>query len=190
MVAVEPRPSRPHLPPGYGIDRATGPPGSSLPWAQVRGWLAEAANDWVCTVRPDGRPHAKPVWGLWLERSFVFSTHPETVTARDLRSNPEVAVHLESGDQVVVLEGEARRTRDRPFLARFGEIYGDKYRWPVGPDDVDPENPDAAFFVVRPRRAVSWGAATEVGETMTRWTFPDPSPRRRRRPEDRPSSGR
>jgi hypothetical protein len=97
------------------------------------------------------------------------------VTARDLGTNPEVAVHLESGDQVVILEGEARRTSDRQFLARFGELYGAKYDWPVSPDDVDPENPDAAFFVVWPRRAVSWSSATEIGETITRWTFLDPS---------------
>jgi hypothetical protein len=157
------------------MERASGPPGASPPWAQIERWLSGARNYWVCTTRQDGRPHAKPVWGLWLDRSFVFSTHPETVTARDLRTNPEVAVHLESGDQVVILEGEARRTDDRPFLARFGELYGVKYEWPVGSDDIDPENPDAAFFVVRPRRALSWDGATELGETMTCWTFPDPA---------------
>jgi hypothetical protein len=157
------------------MERATGPPGARLPWTQVVAWLAEARNYWVCTVRPGGCPHAKPVWGLWLDRSLVFSTHPETVTVCNLRTNPEVAVHLASGEQVLILEGEARRTHDRPFLARFGEIYGAKYQWPVGPDDVDPENPDAAFFVVRPRKAVSWGGATKLGETMTRWSFPDPS---------------
>jgi hypothetical protein len=171
MTGVEPRPSRPRLPPGYGIEKATGPPGERLPWKQVGEWLAAARNYWVCTTRPDGRPHTKPVWGLWLDGTFTFSTHPETVTARNLRTNPEVAVHLESGDQVLTVEGTGRRTYDRSFLTRFGRIYGDKYRWPMGPEDVDPENPDAAFYVIRPRRALSWAAATEVGETITRWTF-------------------
>jgi hypothetical protein len=84
-----------------------------------------------------------------------------------------VAVHLESGDQVLTVEGTAQRIYEREFLSRFGRIYGTKYQWPMGPEDVDPENPDAAFYAVRARRALSWGRATELGETMTRWTFED-----------------
>lgn len=171
MSPTEPRPSRPLLPPGYGTEKATGPPGERLPWRQVSQWLTSARNYWVCTTRPDGRPHAKPVWGLWIGGAFVFSTHPETVTARNIRANSEVAVHLESGDQVLTLEGTARRIHDRPFLERFGPMYEAKYEWPMGPEDANPENPNAAFYLVRPRRAVTWGTATEVGETITRWTF-------------------
>lgn len=171
--AVDPKASRPDLPPGYGIENAIGPPGERLPWSQVSEWLATARNYWVCTSRPDGRPHTKPVWGLWLDGGFIFSTHPETVTARNLLASSAVTVHLESGDQVLILEGTARRTHDRSFLTRFGRIYGTKYRWPVSPDDVDPQNPNAAFYWVQPRTAVSWRTATEIGETITRWTFMD-----------------
>jgi hypothetical protein len=173
MTAMEPRPSRPHLPPGYGMEKATGPPGERLPWKRVSEWAADARNYWVCTTRSDGRTHVKPVWGLWIDGGFVFSTHPETVTARNLRANPEITVHLESGDQVLILEGTARRISDRPFLVRFGRIYGAKYQWPMGPEDVDPENPNAAFYLVRLRRGLSWGTETEVGETITRWSFED-----------------
>lgn len=173
MTAMEPKPSRPHLPAGYGIEKAIDPPGERLPWKEVSEWLATARNYWLSTTRADGRPHAKPVWGLWLDGEFAFSTHPETVTGHNLHTNPEVTVHLESGDQVLILEGTARRIRDRPFLMRFGRLCEAKYEWPIGPEDVDPENPNAAFYVVRPRRAVSWGTATEVGETITRWTFED-----------------
>ena len=176
MRAVDPKPSRPHLPPGYGREKATGPPGERLPWKEVSDWLTIARNYWVCTTCPDGRPHAKPVWGLWIDGAFVFSTHPETVTARNLRTNPEVAMHLESGDQVVTLEGTSRRMYDQPFLTRFGRIYGTEYyQWPMSPDDVDPENPNAAFYLIRPRTALSWATATEVGETITRWSFRDAS---------------
>jgi hypothetical protein len=170
---MEPRPSRPQLPPGYGMERASGRPGERLPWARVSEWLASARNYWVCTTRSDGRPHAKPVWGLWLDGAFVFSTHPETVTARNIRANPEVTVHLESGDQVLILEGTARRISDRPLLERFGRLYEAKYRWPICPEDVDPENPNSAYYLVRPRRSVSWGSETEIGETITRWNFED-----------------
>jgi general stress protein 26 len=172
---VEPIPSRPSLPPGYGIEKATGAPGERLPWSQVAGWLATARNYWVCTTRPDGRPHAKPVWGIWLEGQFVFSTHPETVTARNLRVNASLVVHLESGDQVTIVEGTAKRIEDRALLARFGAKYEAKYDWPLSSEDLDPGNPHAAFYAVRPRSALSWSAATEIGETITRWSFGEPS---------------
>jgi general stress protein 26 len=109
-------------------------------------WLAAARNYWVCTTRPDRRPHAKPVWGIWLEGDFLFSTHPETVTARNLTANPALVVHLESGEQVMIVEGTAKRLDDRALLARFGEAYEAKYDWPLSPQDLDPRNPDAAFY--------------------------------------------
>jgi Pyridoxamine 5'-phosphate oxidase len=168
---MEPTPSRPHLPRGYGIEKATGAPGEHLPWSQVSDWLASARNYWVCTARPDGRVHAKPVWGVWLESQLLFSTHPETITARNLKTNPALAVHLESGDQVVVVEGTAIRLDDRSLLAQFGEAYEAKYDWPLSPEDLDPGNPAAAFYAVRPRVALSWDTATEIGETITRWSF-------------------
>jgi hypothetical protein len=102
---------------------------------------------------------------------LLFSTHPETITAGNLQVNPALVVHLESGDQVVIVEGTATRLDDRPLLARFGEAYEAKYDWPLGPEDLDPSNPDAAYYAVRPRVALSWGTATEIGETIARWNF-------------------
>ncbi|MEI6136703.1 MAG: pyridoxamine 5'-phosphate oxidase family protein [Chloroflexota bacterium] len=29
--------------------------------------LRTAMNYWIATTRPDGRPHAAPVWGVWLD---------------------------------------------------------------------------------------------------------------------------
>jgi hypothetical protein len=168
---MEPTPSRPHLPRGYGIEKATGAPGDRLPWSQVSEWLTSARNYWVCTSRPDGRPHAKPVWAVWLERQILFSTHPKTMTARNLQAHPALVVHLESGDQVVIVEGTAMQLDDRPLLARFGEAYQAKYHWPLSPADLDPGNPDADYYAVRPRVALSWDTATEIGETITRWNF-------------------
>jgi hypothetical protein len=137
----------------------------------VSEWLAAARNYWVCTTRPDGRPHAKPVWGVWLQDQLLFSTHPDTITARNLNANPALVVHPESGDHVAIVEGTAIRLDDRTLLARFGEAYEAKYQWPLSGEDLDPTNPDAAYYAVRPRVVLSWGTATEIGETITRWTF-------------------
>ncbi len=61
------------------------------------------------------------------------------------------------------------------LLGRFGAKYETKYDWPLSPGDLDPGNPHAAFYAVRPRSALSWSAATEIGETITRWSFGEPS---------------
>ena len=37
-----------------------------LPWSHVEERMLGPRNYWVATVRPDGRPHAVPVWGVWL----------------------------------------------------------------------------------------------------------------------------
>jgi hypothetical protein len=80
-------------------------------------------------------------------------------------------VHLESGDQVVIVEATAIRLDDRALLARFSEAYEATYDWPLGREELDPSNPDAAYFAVRPRVALSWATATEIGESITRGSF-------------------
>jgi hypothetical protein len=75
---------------------------------------------------------------------------------------------------VAIVDGSAIRLNDRALLARFGEAYATKYDWPVRPDDLDPENPDAAYYAVQPRIVLGWLTATEIGETITRWSFARP----------------
>ena len=50
--------------PGYGI---LGPNQGSglLPWSWAEERLIASHAYWLSTVRPDGRPHAIPVWGVW-----------------------------------------------------------------------------------------------------------------------------
>ena len=127
-------------------------------------------NYWLSTTRPDGRPHAKPVWGLWLDGAFLFSTHPETVTARNLGANTNAVVHLESGDRVAILEGRAEPLEDPEALAEFTDAYEAKYGWRVDP--ADPGELEAiAVYVLRPRIGLSW-TESELAETITRWSFP------------------
>ena len=65
------------MPAGYGVP--TDASGADLiPWSWAVERLSAAHNYWVCTARPDGRPHAAPVWGLWLEDAFWFSTNPRS----------------------------------------------------------------------------------------------------------------
>ena len=68
---ADPKASRPVMPKGYGIRKGnTG----LFAWSHVEGRMSAARNYWVCTTTPDGRPHAMPVWGVWIERTLCFGT--------------------------------------------------------------------------------------------------------------------
>ena len=121
---------RPTMPGGYGISAEES---GQLPWAWVEKELTGARSYWVCTTRANGRPHAMPVWGLWLAGRLLFSNDPESMKARNFAERPDVVVHLESGDDVVVLEG-AVAAMDRALVAAFCDAYDDKYSYRPAPD--------------------------------------------------------
>lgn len=159
-----PTPGRVRTTAAYGLDAAPAD-GAALPWATVTRWLVDARNYWVASTRSDGRPHVMPVWGVWLDDALWFSTDPASVKARNFAARPDVVVHLESGDEVCVMEGRVRRVTADDLPATFASAYLDKYATPVEPD-----NPDHGLFVVEPQVALTWTEA-EFTTTPTRWTW-------------------
>ena len=153
--------------PGYGLDGAQSIPGEAMPWSRVCELLESARNYWVCTVRPDGRPHAAPVWALWLEGRIYFSTGRASRKARNITANPEVVVHVERGDDAVIIEGRAEDIRDREVMARFAAIYSPKYDWPIDIEFLAAN----ALYAVRPRLVLAF--TEDLVETATRWRFGD-----------------
>src|SRR5436305_12648196 len=103
MADNTPTSDRPSFQASYGVDRDARD--EMLTWDEARRRLAESRNYWVCTTRSDGRPHVAPVWGLWMDEAFYFSTDASSVKGRNLAARPDVVVNLESGDDVVVVEG-------------------------------------------------------------------------------------
>ena len=164
-MTSEPVPSRPGTPASYGIGRGGSAPGELLPWSRVVEWLEGARNYWVSTTRPDGRPHSKPVWGLWLDGLLMFSTDPDSVTGRNIAAGSRVQAHLESGDEVAILDGELERPSDPELLARFADEYERKYGIRV---DVD--NSATPIMALRPSSVLSW-EEKNYPETATRWAF-------------------
>lgn len=138
-----------------------------LPWSGVDERLQNAHNYWVATTRPNGRPHVMPVWGIWLNQTFYFSTDRQSRKARNLVANPSVAVHLESGDDVVILEGVASEVTGRSLFASIDEAYFAKYRIRVTsiPGDV-------TIFAIQPRMAFAW-RERDFNSCATRWIFSD-----------------
>lgn len=152
----EPQASRPHIP-GYGIPASIE---GVLPWSHVEERMASSRNYWVGTVRPDGRPHVVPVWGVWVEGTLYFGGGPETRWSRNLAANPQVAVHLESGDDVVIVEGSVEQITDpnHPLATRIDDAYEAKYAMRHG----------LPCWVLRPRLAFAW---SKFPDNTTRWRF-------------------
>ena len=163
-----PRRSRPRLPKGYGVPESDD---GMVPWSWAVEQLQAARNYWFCTTRPDGRPHAVPAWAVWVDGALYFDGSPETRRARNLAQRPALTVHLESGDQVVILEGEAGEAgRPDPALAArlvaaFVQKYGASHGYRPSPDQWD----EGGLWVMRPRVAFGW---TEFPKALTRWRFP------------------
>jgi hypothetical protein len=165
-----PSAERPWLAPGYGLADAGAEPGELVPWEQLRAWAEESRNYWVVTSGADGRPHAMPVWGLWLDDRFLFSTDPESRKGRNIDLNPEVVVHLESGDDVLVVEGRAEGLEDPALLERMIDLYERKYGI-----RIDTGDPSMGVYLVRPRVAFGWHER-DFPSSATRWRFSPGSP--------------
>jgi pyridoxine/pyridoxamine 5'-phosphate oxidase len=158
-----PSPERPVFAPGYGVKRSAD---GLLDWSFVRDRMAAARNYWVVTTRPNGRPHAAPVWGLWLDEAFVFATDPSSRKGQNLAAHPSAVVHLESGDEAVILEGMVLRVSDTAVLERFVDAYDAKYGF-----RPDPSNPTQGVYRLQLERAFAWTEADFL-KTPTRWTVP------------------
>jgi general stress protein 26 len=160
------RRSRPYAP-GYGIPSHSR---GMISWDHVQERMAAAGNYWVATVRPDGRPHATPVWGLWVDRAFYFGAGQRTRKWRNLSQNPNVAVHLESGEDVVILEGVAEVVTDPDPRLVERLFASSKAKYGMGSRDV------VGSYVVRPRVVFAWSAGSP--STYTRWVFDQVPPNR------------
>ena len=135
-----------------------------LPWRHAEERLIRSRSDWICTTRPDGRPHSAPVWGFWDDGALYFGTHRETRKARNIERNPSVSIHLESGDDVVILEGRAEEVDPKALTKRFDAASRKKYRMPM----MIP--PGGVMFRVKPRVVLAW-TEKEFPTNSTRWEF-------------------
>ena len=164
-----PKAQRPKMPDGYGIPENEE---GLLPWSFVEERMMAARNYWVATVDPQGRPHSTPVWGAWIDGACYVEGSPETKRARNLAKNPNVVVHLENGNEVVIIEGEAEEVRmpERGFAERLAKMMGDKYGEPNGggyrpePNQWD----EGGLHRVKPRVVFAW---TKFPTDTTRWVF-------------------
>jgi hypothetical protein len=146
---------RPGFGPDYGISEEEE---GMLEWSWAEERLEASRNYWIVTSGEDGAPAAAPVWGVWVDGAVHFGTHPRSRKGRNLARDPRAVVHVESGDEVVILHGEVERVR---MEDRVADAYEEKY-------DYRPEVPE--FLRLRPRRALAW-LETDFPKTATRFDF-------------------
>lgn len=146
------------MPKGYGIKGPAEGRGL-LAWSTVQSAMLSARNYWVVTASPDGQPHAVPVWGLWHDDMFFFSTDPVSRKGRNMAAGSPVVVHLESGDEAVIIEGHARRVAQDEVLAELDRLYFGKYGFHL----------DAGVtYAVELVKAFAW-SERDFPDSATRW---------------------
>lgn len=152
----------PQVPPLYGVKERK----KFLPFSHAEERLARSRNYWICTARPDGRPHSIPVWGFWIDGAVYFGTDRSSRKAKNLAHNPAVSVHLESGDDVIILEGAAVEVNlsDKSIFKKLDDASRAKYKMPLM------VVPEGVIYAVRPRVVLAW-TEKDFPNNATRWTF-------------------
>ncbi len=152
-------PDRPRMPTGYGV----GDPQygfEAIEWSWVVKRMSGARNYWVITTRTDGRPHASPVWGVWQDSAFHFFTDPDSLKARNIHRDPRAVIHLESGDEVVIMEGTLESVAATPDVV---SAYESKYGISLGDE---PEG----LYRLKTTKVLAW-LESDFPKTATRWLF-------------------
>ena len=125
--------------PGYGMLSATEGRGL-LPWSWAEDRLRTSHDYWLATVRPDGRRHVMPLWGVWLDDALWFSTSTRSRKARNLAANERCVLTTDNAiEPVVVVEGTADVVTDQVRLRRFLDALNEKYQSKTELEFLDPE---------------------------------------------------
>jgi PPOX class probable F420-dependent enzyme len=123
-----------------------------LSWGHVDRHLRNSRSYWLATVRADGRPHAMPVWGVWDGRSLWFGTGRTSIKGRNIARDPRVVMHLESGDDVVILDGTVEEAWSDDVLA----AYVQKYAMPADELGFESSPDGGGMFRLTPDRVQAW----------------------------------
>jgi len=147
--------------PGYGILGAEGGKGL-LPWAYVERKLNRCRTFWLATIHAThARPHVMPVWGVWLDDAFFFSTGRNSRKGQNLTANPACTIANDSGEEAVIVEGLAAQVNDAAALERAASVYQKKYK-------MDPRSMGEPIYRVQPRRVFGFVEKT-FAQSATRW---------------------
>ena len=113
---------------------------TGIPWDHVRDQLAAPSPpdhpggyfpSYVCTIRPDGRPHATGVGVRWYDGDLYFLSGPGTRKSRNLAANSACSIAMRLPDGLdLVLDGDATPIDDPAITEPVGDVIR-RSGWPV-----------------------------------------------------------
>jgi len=164
MTNRQPIAERPYMPDGYGLPEHNE---GLLPWNHVAERMTQSLNYWICSVRPDGRPHSVPVWAAWVDDVLYYDGAPNTIHNRNVAANPNVSVHLEDGTKVVIMEGVVKPIGqpDRALAEKVAVGYRAKYA-SMGYSPAVDQWDAGGLYAIEPTRVIAW---TSFPKDCTRW---------------------
>ncbi len=138
-------------------------------WEEVAAHLAPARCYWLSTVDASGAPHAVPVWGVVAAGAVHLYTSRGSAKARHVAADPRVALHLESAEDVVIVDGRLEdlgHPSEHPGVLRALE---EKYSQPDDAAYLPSGDPsyDVLYRLV-PGRARLWSLA-DFEDSQRRW---------------------
>jgi general stress protein 26 len=148
-----------------------------VPWTETLRLLENAELYWISTVQPSGRPHVTPLLAVWRTGGLHVCTGAEERKARNLASNPQVAVTTGRSDRKggtdVVLEGDAQRVTDQDELAALAAAweakYGSEWHFDVVDGGFAGGNSVALVYRIEPTTVFAFG---KDPFSQTRYRFP------------------
>jgi nitroimidazol reductase NimA-like FMN-containing flavoprotein (pyridoxamine 5'-phosphate oxidase superfamily) len=159
-VKPQPNADRPHAP-GYGIVGENEGKGL-LPWTWVARKLNTCRTFWLSTIHAaHDRPHIMPLWGVWVDDAFAFSTGRKSRKGQNLAANPACAITNDDGAEAVIIEGKAVEVEDASALDRIAAAYKKKYK-------MDPRSMKEPIYRVRPTKVFGFIEKT-FPKSATRW---------------------
>jgi general stress protein 26 len=158
---MEPRRSRPNIPAEYGRPKGK----SFVEWSHVEERLAKDRVYWVASVTAEGRPHVRPVDGLYVDGRLWVGGSPKTRWVQSLAGNKAVTVHLDGVDDLVIVEGDAETVTDIDdgLARRLADESNAKFGYGMTPDSYK-----QGAIAIRPRKIIAW---TNFMADPTRFTF-------------------
>lgn len=140
--------------------------GAFIGWAHVIDRLTDAEGYWIGTVTPSNRPHVVPIWGCFVDGDLYMETGaPETVKNRNLAANPNVFIHLDDVNDVVIVRGRAVEIRPDAELggALAAAMHGKYKDYEPTPESWD----NGGMWRIEPETVLAW----KEMPSATRWRF-------------------
>ena len=140
-----------------------------IPWSKIDHFLRAFRSIWLSTTRPNGHPHAVPVWYIWDGRNVYFISERRLQKSKNLAYQPWIVVHAGDGDDVIILEGPVEIVIEHAELQRVDADYRAKYVDPGSGAQATIFEPESDLYRVNIKRIIAWEYGTVAHRTD--WLF-------------------